>query len=76
MSAKLITRVTLRPTVMQSYAPSKTIPRPLLHNSTFPSVHMNDGSDSQAMTFVSNKSLDLADTSHTGWMKMQQQESV
>ena len=37
---------------------------------------MNDGSDSQAMTFVSNKRFDLADTSHTGWMKMQQQESV
>jgi len=25
---------------------------------------MNDGSDSQAMTFASNKRLDLADTSH------------
>jgi len=34
---------------------------------------MNDGSDSQAMTFASNKRLDLADTRHTGWMSMQQQ---
>jgi hypothetical protein len=45
-------------------------------SSTFPSVHMNVGSDSHAMTFASNQRLDLADTSHTGWMRMQQQESV
>jgi hypothetical protein len=37
---------------------------------------MNDGSDNQAMAFDSNKRLDLADTSHTVWMRMQQQESM